>query len=114
MAYGALVAWLRSPPVAARLPRLDPVHLTELARLAPELLSEAPGLAPPGPLPEEEQRQRLFEAAARALRGDGAPLLLVADDLQWFDAQTLGFLHFLLRGEGTGRLLVAASARREE
>src|SRR5205085_4000488 len=67
MAYGALVAWLRSEPIAARLHRRDRVHLTELARLLPELLSEVPDLAAPEPLPEDEQRQRLFTAAAQAI-----------------------------------------------
>lgn len=114
MAYGGLVGWLRSEAIAGRLHRLAPAHLTELARLLPELLSEVAGLAPPEPLPEDEQRQRLFVAAARALLGAEAPLLLVAEDLQWCDLQTLQFLHFLLRAEPDARLLVAATARDEE
>jgi DNA-binding SARP family transcriptional activator len=62
MAYGTLVAWLRSEPLAAGLRRLAPAQLTELARLLPELLSEAPGLAAPERLAADEQRQRLFAA----------------------------------------------------
>lgn len=114
MAYGMVVAWLRSEPIAARLPRLDRMHLTELARLLPDLLSQIPGLPAPEPLPESEHRQRLFDAVARAILPTGAPLLLVADDLQWCDAQSLQFLHYLLRAEPGARLLVAATARRED
>ena len=110
VAYGPVAAWLRSPAVAARLGRLDRAHAGELARLLPEL----PGVEPPAPLPEAEQRRRLFAAIADALLAPGSPLLLVADDLQWFDRATLQFLHYLLRTEGSAPLLVAATARREE
>ena len=106
VAYGPVVAWLRSEALAPRLRRLDRAHVGELARLLPEL-------GRPEPLPEAEQRRRLFAALARAL-APGTPLLLVADDLQWFDRATLQFLHYLLRAEGTAPLLIAATARREE
>lgn len=114
LAYGPVVTWLRSEAFKARLKRLDRALLTELARLLPELLSGEPGLAPPQPLPESEQRQRLFDAVARAIFAPGVPLLLVADDLQWCDRETLQFLHYLLRVAPKARLLVAATARREE
>jgi AAA ATPase domain len=114
MAYGLLVAWLRSEAIGSRLRRLERVHLTELARLLPELLGEVADLAAPEPLPAGEQRRRLFRAAARAILAAGTPVLLVADDLQWCDVQTLQFVHYLLRAESEARLLVAATARREE
>jgi DNA-binding SARP family transcriptional activator len=114
MAYGALVVWLRTEPIRTRLRRLEPTYVTELARLLPELLAEVSGLAAPEPLPEDEQRHRLFEAAKRAILGAAMPLLLVAEDLQWCDLQTLQFVHYLLRTDPEARLLVAVSARSEE
>jgi DNA-binding SARP family transcriptional activator len=114
LAYGPVVAWLRSEAFKAHFKRLDRARLTELARLLPELLSEVPGLAPPQPLPESEQRQRLFDALVRAVFAPGSPLLLVADDVHWCDRETLQFLHYLLRAAPKGRLLVATTARREE
>jgi predicted ATPase len=42
------------------------------------------------------------------------PLLLVLDDIQWCDAETLEWLHYLLRSCGPARLLVAATLRIEE
>jgi DNA-binding SARP family transcriptional activator len=111
LAYGVATAWLRSQPVAARLARLDRPHLTELARLLPELAAHAP---PPEPLPAAELRRRLFAAIARAVLAAGVPLLLIADDVQWADGQSLRLLHYLLRTAPSARLLVAATARREE
>jgi DNA-binding SARP family transcriptional activator len=111
IAYGLAASWLRSQPVAARLARLDPAQLTELARLLPELAERVP---PPEPLPEPELRRRLFGAVGRALLAAGAPLLLIADDAQWADAQSLRLVHYLLRAAPSARLLVAATARGEE
>ena len=67
LAYAPVVAWLRSPALRRRLAALEPVWATELARLLPELPAERPGLARPGPVGEANQRQRLFEALARAV-----------------------------------------------
>ncbi len=116
LAYGPVVAWLRSAALKRYAKRLDRARLTELARLLPELLEEVPGLAPPEPLPESDQRQRLFDAMAAAIlaAGSGGQLLLVADDVQWCDRETLQFLHYLFRVAPEARLLVAAAARREE
>jgi DNA-binding SARP family transcriptional activator len=111
LAYGPVAAWLRSEALAARRGRLEPGRLAELARVLPEL---AAGRAPPAPLPEAEQRQRLFDALGRAILAAGAPLLLVADDLHWADRETLQFLHYLLRSAPAAPLLVVATVRRED
>ena len=111
LAYGLAAAWLRSQPVSARLSRLERPQLTELARLLPELAGHVP---PPEPLPEAELRHRLLGAIARAVLASGTPLLLIADDVQWADAQSLGLVHYLMRVFPSVRLLVAATVRREE
>jgi DNA-binding SARP family transcriptional activator len=114
LAYGPVVTWLRSEAVKNRLGRLDRSCLTELSRLLPELLNEVPDLTRPEPLPGDEQRQRLFDAVARAIRAADAPMILVADDLHWCDRETFQVIHYLLRSELSGRLLVVATARLEE
>lgn len=114
LAYGPVVAWLRSERLTAGLRTLARSYLTELARLLPELLIELPGLARPERLPESEQRQRLYDAVARALSTPGAPLLLVADDVQWWDRESLQLLHYLLRTHPTAPWLVVATARGED
>lgn len=117
LAYAPVVAWLRSATVGQRLSRLEPVWLSEVARLLPELLVQQPTLPAPGPLTEVWQRQRLFEALARAVLMPGEPLLLLLDDLQWSDRDTLEWLHYLLRFEhprGAKRLLLVGTVRSEE
>lgn len=115
LAYAPVVEWLRSPPLYAQLPTLADPWLTEVARLLPELLTSRPHLTPPGPLNASWQRQRFFEALARALLEGERPLLLLIDDLQWCDRDTLAWLHYLLRvgreGGGGGSPLAPFSKR---
>ncbi|MFQ6102175.1 MAG: ABC transporter substrate-binding protein [Anaerolineae bacterium] len=114
LAYAPVAAWLRTDPLRVALPALGDVWLTEVARLLPELLAERSGLTPPGPLTESWQRQRLFEALARATLASSQPLLLVIDDLQWCDRETLEWLHYLLRFDRRARLLIVGTYRPEE
>ena len=111
VAYGPVIAWLRSD--AHRSTAAPARPRAQAAELAP-LLSPTPRRRPRR-ASGAEQRTRLF-ARARRRRCSAAdtPLLLVADDLQWFDAPTLQFLHYLLRSAPDAPLLVAATARREE
>jgi len=106
--------WLRSEGLRAPLRQLDEVWLTELVRLLPELLAERPALPHYEPVTEYGQRQRFFEALARAILLAPQPLLLLIDDLQWCDQETLEWLHLLLRFDPTARLLVVGCAREEE
>jgi DNA-binding SARP family transcriptional activator/predicted ATPase len=106
--------WLRSEGLRAPLRQLDEVWLTEIARLLPELFAEKPALPHYEPVTEYGQRQRFFEALARAILLAPQPLLLLLDDLQWCDQETLEWLHFLLRFDPTARLLVVGCAREEE
>ena len=65
--------------------------------MIPELLIEHPDLPKPAPMTESWQRKSLFEAIARAVRSASKPLLLVLDDAQWADGETLEWIHYLLR-----------------
>jgi hypothetical protein len=60
------------------------------------------------------QRQRLFEALARALLTLNDPLLLFLDDLQWCDHDTLEWLHYLLRFAPQAPLLLVGTVRSAE
>lgn len=111
LAYGPLIAWLRAPLVKPRVRRLGAAHLVELVRLLPELRSEHPGLPTPKRLPESDHRRRLYDAVAAALLTPAQPLVLLADDIQWWDSETLHLLHYLLRIEPESGLLVVATAR---
>jgi DNA-binding SARP family transcriptional activator/predicted ATPase len=106
--------WLRSDGLRAPLRQLDKVWLIEVARILPELLAEQPALPHYGSVAEYGQRQRFFEALTRAVLVASQPLLLLIDDLQWCDQETLEWLHFLLRFDPMARLLVVGCARQEE
>lgn len=106
--------WLRSDGLRAPLRRLDAVWLTEVARILPELFTEQPALPRYESVTEYGQRQRFFEALARSILATSQPLVLLIDDVQWCDQETLEWLHFLLRFDPTARLLVIGCAREEE
>ncbi len=114
LSLAPVTEWLRSEGLRAPLRQLDEVWLTELVRLLPELVAERPALPHYEPVTEYGQRQRFFEALARAILVTPQPLLLLLDDMQWCDQETLAGLHFLLRFDPMARLLVVGCAREEE
>jgi tetratricopeptide (TPR) repeat protein len=88
---------------------LAPLWKKELARLLPELES---GVGEAGE--KKWQKQRLFEAVAKGLLGSGKPRLLVLDDAQWSDQETLEFVQYLMRYAAGSPLMLLATERVEE
>lgn len=111
--WGPVIEWLRSSALQARLGRLEPVWLAELARLIPELRAAHPALPPSDP-PGDAGRHRLLDALARAFLATGRPLLLVLDDLQWADRETVQMIGHLLATAPDASLLIAATLRSDE
>jgi DNA-binding SARP family transcriptional activator len=114
MSYAPLVDALRAPAAQPALAQIAPVWRTELARLLPELLAADPALPAPEPLTEGWQRQHLYDALLRAVTPDAQPLILLLDDLQWCDAETLDWLLYLVNHRMDARLLLVAAERSEE
>jgi DNA-binding SARP family transcriptional activator len=123
--YSPIVSWLRSRP----LTNLAAPWRAELARILPDADGRSHGLD------ADWERHRLFEALVRAVLGWGQPcgaerrggshagsyantspmpILLLLDDIQWCDHETLDWLHFLLRWDPASRLLVVGAARIED
>ncbi len=94
--------------VGARAADLHPV--------LPELRALMPGLRAPAPADPELERLRASEAVAALLAAasDGAPVLLVLDDLHWADEFSLQLLRHLAGGAPVVRLLVVATYRDTE
>lgn len=118
--------WLRAPAVARARDRLADVWRTEVARLVPEEptsradtmdpLGEREWAASPAARGRDTdryvwQRHRFFEGLARGLLATPRPLLLVLDNAQWSDPDTLSFLRLLLNVGRDAPLLVAVTVR---
>ena len=59
------------------------------------------------------QQNRFYEALARVIAAAPSPRLLILDDLQWCDSETLRWLRFLLRFDPQLPLLVIGTVRSE-
>ncbi len=115
LAYAPVSDWLRSDIVRAGLDSLDRVWLAELARLVPDLVpSQVPAPYSADGAGERWQRQRLLAALDRAFLATQPPLILMLDDLQWCDQETLEWLHHLLRSAPATCLLVLGTVRSDE
>lgn len=110
--WGPVVDWLRADAVRPFLDRLGDPWRHEVARLVPELSAGA------GPADAADadgtRRHRLLDALRRGLLAPPEPLLLVLDDVQWCDRDTLGLCAFLLAAAPAAPLLIAATARTDE
>jgi DNA-binding SARP family transcriptional activator len=111
LGYEVATSWLRARDLAGALRKVAPSDAADLARLLPEL--DAPRAPDVGALDPTEHRRRLFEAVGRVLAASGRPTLLVVDDAQWCDAQSLQLVHYLVRLD-RGPLLVVATVRLED
>ncbi|QJD83841.1 AAA family ATPase [Cohnella herbarum] len=109
LSYTPITAWLRSLP----LPKLDPAALSELSRLLPELSERYSDLPKPNPVLESWQLNQWYEAIERMLLAK-QPLMLILDDMQWSDEETLQLLSYILRGDSDAKLLVIATMRTDE
>ena len=109
-----VAGWLRALP----LDGLAPVWRAELARLLPELSDRAPSPSPEafcvGAPAEPWQKRCFYEALVMAILAQRQPILLRLEDGQWSDAETLAWLHYLLRPQADARLMVVITARMEE
>jgi predicted ATPase len=114
LTYAPVLEWLRAAPLKDSMRTLPDAWRSELALLLPELQVEMPSTPYQQGRTESLQRQRLFEAMARAILGAAQPLLLVIEDLHWCDRDTLQWLHYLLRFDPLAQLLVVGTLRRED
>ena len=122
LVYAPVTDWLRCLSAQIRLHSLEFVWLSELTRLLPDLFAEYPDLPKAQPLTESWQRQYFYEAIGQAFKRVLAPsegmsppsLLLVVDDLQWCDQETLEWLQYFLRLAAELPVLIVGTVRSEE
>jgi len=114
LAYAPIAEWLRAEPLRAARARLPKSQLAELARVLPEILVEDGSIARPRPLTESWERHHFYESLTAGFAGTRKPLLLVIDDLQWCDPDSLEWMHSLFHTETAGGILVVGTLRPEE
>ena len=110
LALAPVADWLRNPAVQSVVASLDPAWRAEVGRLVP---ADGHGGRATGSssMADAWQRHRFFEGIARALLAVGRPTLLVLDNMQWCDQETLAFITFCLGLAGGAPVLVAATLR---
>jgi len=96
---------------------LEDVWLAELSQLIPELRARYPDLPMPLAGNAKFVRARLFEAVATLGSALAArrPSVLMLDDMQWADADTLDLVHYLARrwAEMKAPILLILTVRQE-
>ena len=112
LALAPVADWLRHPAVLAASAALDPAWRAEVGRLLPAEGREERG-AGSRAMVDAWQRHRFFEGLARALMAVGRPMLLILDNVQWCDQETLAFITFLL-GLAAGTPVLVAGTWRDD
>lgn len=110
LALAPVADWLRNPAVQSAAATLDPTWRAEVGRLVPAEGYGGHGTEPRA-MADAWQRHRFLEGLARALIAVGRPLLLVLDNMQWCDQETLTFITFCLGLANDAQLLVAVTLR---
>jgi DNA-binding SARP family transcriptional activator len=119
LAYAAVAEWLRSEPLRNASAHLSLQQLSELARVVPEILVENPNIPKPAPLTQNWERRHFYDSLIAEFEKARKPLLLVIDDLQWCDQESLDWLPALFHSAdaapraGPG-ILIAGTVRPEE
>ncbi|MDX1501543.1 MAG: AAA family ATPase [Thermoanaerobaculia bacterium] len=111
--WGPVVDLLRSDALRGQIDTLDGVWRAELARLLPEL-QDTVSASGPSRSSDPVQRHRLFDAVLRALVAGDRPRLLIVDDLQWCDAETIELIGFVVRSGAAAPILFVGTVRSEE
>jgi DNA-binding SARP family transcriptional activator len=112
LALAPVADWVRSPAVQSATQTLDPAWRAEAGRLVPSG-GRGEGGAGSRAMVDAWQRHRFFEGLARALIAVGRPMLLVLDNMQWCDQETLAFLTFCLGLAPDAPILVAGTLRND-
>lgn len=113
LSFAPVADWLRDPAIRAATARLDRVWQVEVERLLPDPGGHRGPSEPtrPAVMADAWQRHRFLEGLARAALAVSRPTMLVLDNLQWCDEETMGFLSLLLNLSADTPLMLALTMR---
>ena len=109
LALAPVADWLRNDAVQSTV-----ATLVRLARRVGRLVPAGGRGTSSRATADAWQRHRFLEGLARALIAVRRPLMLVLDNAQWCDQETLAFITFCLGLADGARLLVAATLRQDD
>jgi DNA-binding SARP family transcriptional activator len=95
-------------------PWLDALRAIPAAGVPSALRSELGALLPEPSGSGASDRMSLFDSVVRLLvhlAAQQGPVVIVLDDLHWFDEASAALLHYVARALGASRVLIACSAR---
>ena len=100
----------------ARLCKISPILLAEIAALVPAMATRRQDLPPLSADFPEARQSRLFYALVQLFDAlaQERQLIFMIDDIQWADEASLRFLHFLARQLASRPMLLACAYRDEE
>jgi len=119
LALAPVADWLRNPAVRTVAATLEPAWRAEVERLVPSGHGRGRPVVGSRALVDAWQRHRFFEGLARALIGTSRPnevnrpILLILDNLQWCDQETLTFLAYCLGLEPAAPVLITGTLRND-
>ena len=94
----------------------EPIWLSVLAQLVPDIRVQRAALPMLTPLENDREQARLFDAVASCLEAlcRSRPLAIVLEDLHWAGATSIAAVEFLMRRAASRKILVIATYRTEE
>jgi DNA-binding SARP family transcriptional activator len=110
LALAPVADWLRNSAVQSAISTLDPAWRAEVDRLIPAT-GRRHRAAGSRAMVDAWQRHRFFEGLARALLAVDRPMMLILDNVQWCDQETLAFITFCLGLSTSAQILVAGTLR---
>lgn len=114
LGFGNLISCIKQKTLYSNINRLDDIWKAHLTRFLPELLVEYPDLEPPQNMGKPEERCKLFEAISKLFLAVDKPFLLLIEDLQWCDAETLDWISYHLQQSESANLFFLCTLNNEE
>ncbi|MEZ5730259.1 MAG: AAA family ATPase [Burkholderiaceae bacterium] len=104
--------WFGSPTLRSALEALPAASAESLRLALPGLRGNRPGSPARAAAPGDAiERHRLLTAIASALTVSACPVLLVIDDVQWVDGDTIEMLRFLVGFDDHAPLMILCTLR---
>jgi tetratricopeptide (TPR) repeat protein len=91
-------------------------HVSELAKLVPDIAAKLGTISPSKPLGEQQDKIRFYEGVTQFFISicSESPLLLLFDDMHLVDQSSLELLEYFVRSTSNLRVLTACSYRTED